>query len=756
MLTAILAAATLAGIHAKDLTPLKNVETREGEIVWVEGGKAAFPIVADMGDEFASRAAQFLQTSVLEMTGVKVKIVGKAPEGPSVRIATPNPLDSALSVEIGPDGVALSGNGPFAAYDFAERILGVRQYFDDKEGGRSVVKTERIALPYVKWTDAPVYACREMHPNRLSWTYHFRRTMSTYGHAVHTPRWISEKEGVEKDGEAYIKTRPEIFELSGNGKRGVGNMLCYGNPKTLETYVERIEQDIAGIRPSGRFVNKERKIITVSQDDASLACKCEYCQKLIDPSLAPGGLYAPVLWRHFVPKLSDIVAKRWPDWTISILPYHNTCKCLPDVHFTNGNVVAWLVTHPGLAMLKDRRVKEEEESKMREWYRCTGRKIVNWHYLVYPASYTPAPYLFGDAIVSHYRDVSDVVAGTYVDQYSLKRKGHELDLYVWFRALWNPWFEPSDVYDVFCERMFGPAAKEMREIVRFTADGWKRDWDVPLVSLKAVFGVSYPVEETRRMKALAETAKAKLAGDELRLKRFEFFMKHYWQFFADSEEYASGGAFVPLEVMKTAEPPKVDGVLDDDAWKPAKGAAFVEGINAERVLKAPPDATEMRAVWTPGYGVTFGFRCFEAHMDKVVRNKPPCVGNDQVEFFIDPSGSGNGGYLQIAVDINGAARFHKSRRGAMPWNGEGVVAAVKSYADRWEMEVYVPFDSIREFPGARIPNLAAVNLKWVGNATRMRYGEGTTPRGYFSRLFTKFNWWNNHTAAFGTFQFKEW
>ena len=60
MLTTLLAAATLAGIHAKDLTPLKDVETRDGEIVWVENGKAALPIVADMRNEFASRAANFL------------------------------------------------------------------------------------------------------------------------------------------------------------------------------------------------------------------------------------------------------------------------------------------------------------------------------------------------------------------------------------------------------------------------------------------------------------------------------------------------------------------------------------------------------------------------------------------------------------------------------------------------------------------------------------------------------------------------
>ena len=287
-------------------------------------------------------------------------------KGPAVRTAVPDPLDSSIAVEIGTDGAALAGNGPFAAYDFAERVLGVRQYFDEKEGGRSVIKTDRIALPYVKWTDKPMYAFREMHPNQLPWTYHFKRASGGYGHAVHTPRWITERAGVEKDGEPYIKTRPEIFELSANGKRGMSNMLCYGNPKTLETYVERIADDLAGIRPAGRFVDKARKIITVSQDDASLACKCAYCQKLIDPSLGANGRYAPVLWRHFVPKLSDIVKRRWPDYTISILPYHNTCRCLDDVRFTNGNVVAWLVTHPGLALLKDRRVKDEEEAKMRQ------------------------------------------------------------------------------------------------------------------------------------------------------------------------------------------------------------------------------------------------------------------------------------------------------------------------------------------------------------------------------------------------------
>lgn len=753
-LSLVFAAAVAAGVAAPDLTPLKSVQTNSGEIVWIDGGKAAFPIVADRRDLESNLAALFLQSCVEDMTGVKVPIVLKAKTPVYVKMDRYTPLSGEFTVEIGTNGVALSGNGPYAAYDFAERVLGVRQYFDPKDGGRSVIKTDRLVLPFVKWSDAPVYLRREMHPAQLPWTRHYKKgNQLQHAHTVHVPRWVNDKTDFD-----YIHTRPEIFELRANGKRGVSQMLCYGNPKTLETYVERIDEELAGGRKSGKIVMPNSKTINVSQDDAGLACQCEYCKKFIDPALGKGGKYGPILWKHFVPALSDIAKKKWPEYTISILPYHNTCLCPDDLRLTNGNVEATLVTHPGLALLKDPRVKAEEEAKMRKWQKATGRKIVNWHYLIYPATFTSAPYLFGDAIVAHYRDVTDCVAGTYVDQYSMKRKGHELDLYLWFKALWNPWIVPDAVYDGFAERMYGPAAKEVREVIRLLTEGWKRPWKVPVVSMKNVFGTSYPVAETRRMRELLDKAKVKVeaSGDEMMKRRFAFQSAQFERFFEDGEEYASGGAFVPLEVMKTTERPKVDGVLNDAAWTSAKGAAFVEAMNADRKLVTPPDPTEMRAVWTPGEGVTFGFKFSESQMDKVQRSKPPCVGNDQVELFLDPSGEGNGGYLQIALDAAGGRMFYTSRRGAMEWHGEGVETAVSEGPDHWSAEIFVPFSSIREFPGARIPNMGAVNLYWIGNSTRMRYGAVQDPRGYFSRLFTKFNWWNNHAAAFGRFMFKEW
>ena len=141
MLTTLLAAATLAGIHAKDLTPLKDVETRDGEIVWVENGKAAFPIVADQRNPLVARAAKFLKTCVKEMTGIEPRLVpaaaAKGVEKAVFVVSDAKPGDESFTTTVSDGAVRFSGAAYHAAYDFAERELGVRQYWPAKDGGIS-------------------------------------------------------------------------------------------------------------------------------------------------------------------------------------------------------------------------------------------------------------------------------------------------------------------------------------------------------------------------------------------------------------------------------------------------------------------------------------------------------------------------------------------------------------------------------------------------------------------------------------------
>ncbi|MBQ2630380.1 MAG: DUF4838 domain-containing protein [Kiritimatiellae bacterium] len=754
---AVLAA---AGLRAPDLTPLAEIREAEGApLTWVADGKALMPIVADRTDLKSKVAADFLRTVVFEMTGVKPAVV-EAAEGPAVRIAKP-PADGdgSFTVKTSPRGVELSGHGDYAAYDFAERVLGVRVYYDPKKGGRAVVKTSKIAVPPLDYSDRPVYRMRLMHPFNLRW---YTAWMAPWklgdecrvGHLVHAPhKWYCDTNF------NYSVTRPEIFELKSNGQRAVSPMLCYGSPRTLETYAERIDEQIAGGRNAGGIVSTQLKTITVSQWDSGLSCVCPDCLRLRDMNAGDSGTYSPVIWGHFATKLSDMAKTRWPGYTISILPYHNTCALPDGLRFTNGNVKAWLVTHPGMAMLKDPDVRAAEEAKIRTWAGATGSKVINWHYLCYPQQFTSAPILFGHAIADHYRGMRDFVDGTYIDSYS-EGGGREMSTYYWLRALWNPAIDPEAVYDGFARRMFGAAAAEMRELMRMQEAGWMRKWKVPLCSNKNVFGTSFPRAEVLRMQELAETSRRKVAGDATALARVEFYLAPFRQFFKESEEYASGNAFTPLEMMKAFTQPKVDGVLDDECWAKAKPAFFVEG--RDRTLKEPLVKTEIRVVWTAGGGVTFGVKCHEPDMASVRRTAPPLTNNETLEFFFDPSGAAEGNFYQYSVDLSGASRGW--RDGRSRWNADGVQSAVHSGPDFWSAEVYVPFEAVKDFPGVQIPTTAAGDRFWIGNVSRMRFGpiakmdKRDRPKGGFEldRLFTRFNNWNKDPGAFGKLAFRDW
>ena len=144
---------------------------------------------------------------------------------------------------------------------------------------------------------------------------------------------------------------------------------------------------------------------------------------------------------------------------------------------------------------------------------------------------------------------------------------------------------------------------------------------------------------------------------------------------------------------------------------------------------------------------------------------PGTLSREQLEFFFDPTGNGEGGYAQIGLDINGNRTLHSHEGG---WKADGIESAVKLYDDRWEAELFVPFAALAKFPDAQIPTTAAGGRFWSGNVCRMRYGQakpngGTggiksyfwTPEFEMSRLHTRYSNWNRDAAAFGRLQFVE-
>ena len=793
--TAMAEAALAPGrIDAPDLTPLKAPNAGKGEpIVWIEGGEAKLPIVCGT-DSASCNAAEWLASSVELMTGVKPKVIPqrhntRKPEGAAIWMSAtrrgwrseskfaaaaiaaagleePDRNKGRFRVVTKDGSVFLLGDGVYAAYDFGERVLGIRQYFQTKEGGRSVLRTKGLAIPALDYADEPVFARRELWPyDSAEWCAVWKggNTHPAVLH-VHTPgNWHTDTNF------NYKVTKPEVLERTADGQRGVIAELCYGNPATIDEYLRRMDIQLKGGPSAGGYVDAANKSITVSQDDVGVNCQCDFCKKLRRKELGPTGDSSPIIWGYFTEELSKRVKKLYPDWRVVTLPYINTCDLpSPGFRYTEDNVEAMLCTMPGLAMLKNKEAQEHEENLILAWQKATGNPVQNWHYICWPAEFTCAPYVFGEVIKGHYQRMKGHIVGTFINGgYPLERL--IVSAYVWVRCLWNPDLDLKAVYDVFCERMFGAAAKPMRTIVQMQEDGWNRQWGSSEVSNKNIYEISYPRKDVLRMQALFAEAKRLAAGDETVLKRIAYYESGFTRFFAESEQNASGTAFQPTPIQKVAGLPKVDGVLDDEQWEKVKGTGFVHAW--KRWKSDPAEAggkpiypTELKMVWTPGAGVTIGVKCFDPFAKTLVDSYPPNTSNETLEFFFDCSGNGNGNYYQLIVDIRNQPQAYVGR-GMKVWSLDGVRTAVARQADGWSCEVFIPFEGLKDFPGLQLPEgTAAAGRFWSGNVCRYRAvrpgekdGDVKNPNGIgsFSRLYTRGSDWNKDSAAFGKLQFKE-
>lgn len=795
-------------IDAADLTPVRVVGSASGDpVVIVKDGKARLPIVyVDKNGEWAAKQ---LQATIGEMTGVKPTVVvegkfkepsgtqafyigaTKAAEAAGLKAPTDHP--EAFRVVTKGGSFFFLGKAAFAVTDWCERQLDARYYWAVQPNqtygekwkkplyGKCVRKTHGLAARPVDWTDWPEFGFRDNWPYEwCDWNRWGKGGISHRGgQNVHAPHgWWKEKDALD---------HVEIFALSEDGKRPNSGLLCYGNPKTLAYYEFRTRQGIEAYGkhlaeveaapaaekgklkfkdPSGGILNYKQKIVTISQWDCGVTCACEYCKKLFNEDLGTSGSGSPIIWGYFTKNYAKWLKDNYPDWKICILPYINTCDVPPDPEnperkldlTAEGNVEAQLCTMPGLAMLKNESCKRHEEDLIREWAKCTGKPVLNWHYSCWPSEFTSAPYVYGETVRRHYADMRGVISGSFING-TFDGRRSSLSVYVWMRCLWNPELDVQAVYDEFAKRMFGAAARPMRKLIRMQEEGWNRQWGANMCSAKNIHGISYPRAEVVEMQGLLEQARTLAQGDEKAQARLAWYAAGFEKFFKESEETASGTAFAPFHMKKAVVPPVVDGKLDDSCWKEGTPNAFVHAMN--RTNSVPKYATALQAVWVPDKGVILGLRCTEpatAVMKQGVAGDN--WGQDNVEIFIDATGGGDGHFYQLIVDATG--RFVAYTDGP-DWRAQGVVAKTDIGDGFWTMEVFLPFATFKNFVGAQIPTTSANGCVWAGNVIRWRVGDCALPKdkrapgskNEMSRLNTRYNGWNKDASAFSTWTFVE-
>ena len=629
--------------------------------------------------------------------------------------------ESAEAFRVVADGgsVRFLGRADYAVFDWCERELGLRYYC---MGGRCAERRTNVVVRAVDYSDRPVFECRQAGSIADPWVRVSKAgSVHRGGVNVHAPsRWH-----VDESLKAEL---PDIFET------GDTPMLCYGNPKTLEYYKRRIDRQIAGLQDSGGIVDTNRKVVTVCQWDAPVACTCPHCRPLYEGKSA-----SAIVWGRFLKNLSAWLAEAHPDYAISFLPYLNTCE-LPRSwivrHARRGrrgarigsrrSVVSPLVpaiaeaepcTMPGLALLKNETCRRREEQLLRDWRTATGRKVLNWHYGCWPREWTSAPYVFGRTVQRHYAAMRDVSCGSFVCGGS-EDPSLTLSMYVWRRCLWNPDVDVEAIYDEFARRMFGCAARPMRVYIALQEEGWNRQWESDFCTAHNVFELSYPPDVVERMRALLAEAVglARASSDEVSRRRLLWYASGMVSFLAESKAVAARQGRKVVLVDRPYEMVDARSTSHPQPW--AKTTVKTSCVGDDLVLRV---------------------RCFEpavARMDFFRMVKDFVWGNDCVFFSFEQD---DGNVRNVRVFLTGETEGDV---------GEGFEARVSHDREGWTVDA-----RLRLSEGQRMKG------KVLGNVCRWRVGDQRHPpdkrtkgsRYEKSRLDTCFTVLDDDPAAFVEF-----
>jgi len=643
----------------------------------------------------------------------------------------------------------------WGVFEFLERFVDVRWYYPvckdhNKDNvGLCIPERKSLTVEPVWLEDAPVFRKR----NKWIVSMLFNRGGNSWPNVlvVHSPNWSRVKE--------YTENRPEVFQQRSDGTRDF-SMLCYGNPKTIETYLENISLHYDQGKKARLGIRGDA--ITVSPNDAQIACYCEDCRRLWDKDAGHGGTASRVL-AAFVDKLAREVKKRRPDKTVIFLPYLNYAVAPEGFKFPD-NVEIQLCGMPGIAQHKEPGIDEREQANIDAWIRISGRKIQNWHYSCWPEDKTRAVYLYPHVIKEHYQKNREKTVGSFINgpHHRHHWPRNHLSLYCWLRILWNPDFDVDTAIKEYCRRMYGPAARTMRKLAQMQMKGWEKSrWPGGRLSPKGIYEYSYPRKSVVRMEELLAKARDKAKDDDLILKRIDYYAIPFPAFFQESKEYAEGTGRTPLIVQKVGENPVLDGKLDDEVWTRAEEVPFIRALDRNR--KEPFYPSKLKAVWT-FEGLTLGFRLSEPNPELLKRNikgrdDSLIWWNDNVELLLDVTGKQEGEFYHFIVTPNGTEALYDASSRDAAWDSAGVKARSHVGEGYWSLEVFIPFDT---FEDAEKPGSGTATV-WYGNFTRHRVCDctpGKKPvskgsRREYQRLNTTYLGPSKNLADFGPIKFME-
>ncbi len=515
------------------------------------------------------------------------------------------------------------------------------------------------------------------------------------------------------------KSHPEEFALI-NGKREMLEPFGWGTPCfSSEKFIDDI---VRFCRAYFKIYPDEPGISIMPGDSLSNICQCDLCKGKGSPERGFQGILSDYVW-EFVNRVATELYKTNPDKTVRCEAYGLYWLPPTKIDKFSPNVVAGFFN--GRQGFTDPDFRAHVLNNRKAWLDkvapgnfCTSEFLLSSRPTI-PTAGMPVylPHIIAEDLHSlkgqSYGEYTEGTYGFDSGGKDMHAPGfNHLNIYVTARYYWDAGQDIDALLNEYCEKFYGPAAKEMKTFIEFSETNW------PLMQSQAA-----PIDTAFELLAAARKA----AGDTVYGKRIDLMVAFVEPMKKLRDKLAAGRKGPRAEAVERQNLDfKLDGKLDKPFWKD------VPEYELKEIVSSQPAAsrTTFKMVWSD-MALIVGIRCDEADMKGLniaatqSKDDLNLMTGDDVELLLETQSHS---YYQLAINPAGAlVDIDRIKRLDTLWSSEAEVATYVGDTF-WSVEVRIPVsdndaggaDPLKKVEGKK----PTAKAPWHFNLCRMRIRGG--------------------------------
>lgn len=603
----------------------------------------------------------------------------------------------------------------YGAYAFLEDYLGIRFFHAGEEGTcipparktLSVKKIDDFRFPWLKerymgvwygsvapWKmeDVIAWQIRRGYTGRVRVNYRNTKDMEkilrmqSYGHAPARGGHVTHLDAIPE--KQYFKSHPEYFPMI-NGKRCCPKLYqtCLTNPEVRKLILEYALGFVhAGFGYQFGFA-----------DNTKTWCMCPECIKYGTDE--KGHFSYANLAHRFVSEMSDEVLKRVPEAKLTYTMYsqYRDLPTIKDVKYDKRI--------PGIYCPHQRCYAHSFSEKnpcnkalvrhMKEWKKIMGTPMGIFDYYSYAyAPYNPLEYTLAEDM-KIYRDMGICY---FLEDCSNKNlpipHSNWQFYYAASKLMWNADLDIEKLMEDAYDKYYGKAALPMKKYHALRRKLFETSPGHVIYpdQGKHMWCLTQKGAEEKLLQFLSKAEKL-AAKDPLltrRIRNDRKFLTRFWiKDAAKLKKIISSNKSVPA--VKRSSPVKIDGILDEKAWKTAP---LITGFAVMKSKGAPPERTNAKLLFDDKNWY-LGIECMTENawgpmLAKVKKHDGEVWTEDRIEVTLVPPGAGL--YFHYIINSIGTLYDARIRDTAYEFGGELKTALNKN---SYVIEMRIPVDKMR-------------------------------------------------------------